>query len=63
MGLCAEFSRIIGEGEIDILDSIYTNAITRIVDNHSAYDDRIQCKCVQEFQLNGDPSLKIGGYQ
>jgi len=62
-GLCAEFFRVFGEGEIDILGNVYSDTITRIVDNHSAYDDRLQCKCVQEFQLIGDPSLKIGGYQ
>jgi len=62
-GLCAEFFRIIGEKEIGILGDVYTNAITRIVENNSAAEDRIQCKCVQEFQLIGDPSLKIGGYQ
>lgn len=62
-GLCAEFFKIIGEKEIGILGDVYTNAITRIVENNSAAEDRIQCKCVQEFQLIGDPSLKIGGYQ
>ena len=62
-GLCAEFFKIIGEKEIGILGDVFTNAITRIVENNSAAEDRIQCKCVQEFQLIGDPSLKIGGYQ
>jgi len=61
-GLCAEFFKIIGEEEIDILGDVYIAAITRIIENNSATDDRIQCKCVQEFQLIGDPSLKIGGY-
>jgi len=62
-GLCAEFFRVFDEGETDILGSVYSDALIRIVDNHSACDDRLQCKCVQEFQLIGDPSLKIGGYQ
>ena len=62
-GLCAEFFRIIGEGGIDILGSVYTDTLIRIIDNYNANADRIQCKCVQEFQLIGDPSLKIGGYQ
>jgi len=61
-GLCIEFFKTIGEEEIDILGDVYTTAITNIVENHSATEDRIQCKCVQEFQLIGDPSLKIGGY-
>jgi hypothetical protein len=61
-GLCAEFFDIIGEGEIDILGDAYTNAIIRVIEEHDATNDRIQCKCIQEFQLIGDPSLKIGGY-
>jgi len=61
-GLCAEFFNLIGQEDIDILGDAYINAITRIIENHSANSDRIQSKCVQEFQLIGDPSLKIGGY-
>jgi len=61
-GLCIEFSKIIGEEEIDILGDVYNAAITKVVENHSAAEDRIQCKCVQTFNLIGDPSLKIGGY-
>ena len=61
-GLCAEFFNIIGEGEIDILGDVYINAITRIVESHNSVEDRVKCKCVQEFQLIGDSSLKIGGY-
>ena len=62
-GLCAEFFRVFDEGETDILGSVYSDTLTRIIDNHSACNDLLQCKCVQEFQLIGDPSLKIGGYQ
>jgi len=61
-GLCAEFFKLIGDGEIDTLGDVYTNALNAIIENNSAKYDRIQCKCVQEFQLIGDPSLKIGGY-
>ena len=61
-GLCTEFFRIIGEGGNDILGGVYTDTLTQIIDNYDANADRIQCKCVQEFQLIGDPSLKIGGY-
>lgn len=62
-GLCAEFFRIIGESDIDFLGNVFTETLIRIIDNNNANTDRIQCKCVQDFQLIGDPSLKIGGYQ
>jgi len=62
-GLCAEFFRIIEEEGIDILGRVYTDTLTYNIDNYNTNIDRIQCKCVQEFQLIGDPSLKIGGYQ
>ena len=61
-GLCAEFFRIFGLEEIDILGDIYVETLTNVVENYSGFDRRVHCKCVQEFQLIGDPSLKIGGY-
>jgi hypothetical protein len=61
-GLCAEFFRIIKEEGIDILGKVYIDTLTRNIVSYHANADRIQCKCVQEFQLIGDPSLKIGGY-
>jgi len=62
-GLCTEFFRVYGEDEKSILGEIYADALSSVILNHSARSDRIQCKCVQEFQLIGDPSLMIGGYQ
>ena len=61
-GLCNEFFKVYGEEEIDILGDIHSNALTNIIEDNSANNDRVQCKCVSEFQLIGDPSLKIGGY-
>lgn len=61
-GLCAEFFRIFGEEEIDILGNVYVVSLTNVIENYSGNDKRVHCKCVQEFQLIGDPSLKIGGY-
>jgi hypothetical protein len=61
-GLCTEFFRIYGEENTSVLGDVYNQALSSIIDNHSTINDRIQCKCVQEFQLIGDPSLKIGGY-
>lgn len=60
-GLCTEFFRIYDENE-SILGEIYTAALSSVIINNSGRTDRIQCKCIQEFQLIGDPSLKIGGY-
>jgi hypothetical protein len=61
-GLCAEFFRIIGEEKIDILGDVYVNTLINVIENYSGQDRRVHCKCIQEFQLIGDPSLKIGGY-
>jgi hypothetical protein len=62
-GLCAELFRIIGEEHIDILGTAYSDSLTHIIENYTGPDKRVHSKCVQEFQLIGDPSLKIGGYQ
>jgi len=61
-GLCTEFFRIYGEEGKSILGEIYTAALSSVIINNSGRTNRIQCKCIQEFQLIGDPSLKIGGY-
>lgn len=61
-GLCNEFFRIFDNDENKILGKIYSDALSFVIENHSAQSDWGQCKCVQEFQLIGDPSLKIGGY-
>lgn len=61
-GLCNEFFRVFGEDEKKILGNIFRNSLSNIIENHSAQSNWGQCKCVQEFMLIGDPSLKIGGY-
>jgi hypothetical protein len=61
-GLCNEFFKVYGVNEKKILGEIYCNALNNIIYNHSAQTDMGQCKCVQQFHLIGDPSLKIGGY-
>jgi len=61
-GLCNEFFKLFGNDENRILGNIFSNSITNIIENHSAQGSWGQCKCVQEFNLIGDPSLKIGGY-
>lgn len=61
-GLCNEFFRIYGEENEQILGNIYSKALSNIILNHSARNNQLQCKCVQQFQLIGDPSLMVGGY-
>jgi len=61
-GLCSEFFRIYGEDEINILGDVFNGAVRNVVIDNSGRNDKIQCKCILEFQLLGDPSLKIGGY-
>ena len=61
-GLCNEFFRIYGEEEKTIIGDIFSETLTNTINDFSGQKDRIQCKCIQEFQLIGDPSLKIEGY-
>jgi hypothetical protein len=61
-GLCYEFFNIVSEGELDILGDVYVETLSRIIKDQDPYNDVVQVKCIQEFQLIGDPSLKIGGY-
>jgi len=61
-GLCAEFFRIIGDGTIDTLGRVYKETLTIVIETYTGSEQRLHCKNVQEFQLIGDPSLKIGGY-
>jgi len=61
-GLCTEFFRIYGEGEHNFLGDIFQEAMIQVIEENNADRNKVQCKCVQEFMLLGDPSLKIGGY-
>jgi len=61
-GLCSEFFRLIGENSYESLGKVYKNTLTNVLDSYEGFDQRIHYKNVQEFQLIGDPSLKIGGY-
>ena len=61
-GLCSEFFRIYGEENTTILGEIFSDTLTNIIQDFNGQKDKLQCKCIQEFQLIGDPSLKIGGY-
>jgi hypothetical protein len=61
-GLCNEFFRIFGEDGKRVLGEIFGDTLTNIIEDNSAAQNRVQSKCVQEFMLIGDPSLKIGGH-
>lgn len=62
-GICTEFFKAYGEGQSNILGVLYNIALENVCNDFSAQRNRIQAKCIQEFQLIGDPSLQIGGYQ
>ena len=67
-----EFFRQYGEEDQQILGMAYTQAIASYVTHHKTFEleywrhdygwDGIDQKTVEQWQLLGDPSLKIGGY-
>ena len=61
-GLCTEFFKLFGEDEDRFIGDIFRNTLANVIESSSADHERFQCKCVQEYTLLGDPSLKIGGY-
>jgi hypothetical protein len=61
-GVCQEFFRLYGEEDGRILGELVRGAVTQVVEEFSAAEIQIQCKCVTEYMLIGDPSLLIGGY-
>jgi len=61
-GLCQEFFRLYGDTDVRVLGVLYQDAVAHVVKEFSAAEDQIQCKCVTEFMLIGDPSLMISGY-
>jgi len=48
---------------INILGEVWGATIINYLDAFPPTEDKIQIKCIQEWALLGDPSLKIGGYQ
>ena len=62
--ISTEFFRQYGEDEQDILGDAYTHTIQDYV---NTFDMTVleegHAKTVQQWVLNGDPSLKIGGYE
>ena len=62
-GICTEFFKAYGQGQSNILGELLNIALETVGSEFSAHRNRVQAKCIQEFQLIGDPSLQIGGYQ
>jgi len=68
-----EFFRQYGEEEQDILGMAYSQSISSYITHHKTFEleywrhdygwDGIDEKTVEQWELLGDPSLKIGGYQ
>jgi len=48
---------------LDILGEIKQVTITQYLNRFLGAGDEMDIKMVQQWQLFGDPSLKIGGYQ
>ena len=61
-GICQEFFRLYGAGDVTVLGVLFQDAVSHVVKEFSAAENQIQCKCVTEYMLIGDPSLVIGGY-
>jgi len=57
------FFQLYGEEHRDILGENYEDAITDYLNRFLGNNDEMDKKMVQEWQLFGDPSLKIGGYE
>jgi len=51
-----------GENDITILGQTHTQTITDYLIKFPPFDQKLDCKTVQEWALLGDPSLQIGGY-
>ena len=56
-----QFFKSYSEGK-DMLGETHASGLSYYMDKFPPMDDRIDCKIVQQWELLGDPSLKIGGY-
>ena len=50
------------DGNYTHLGELHSETISSYVSEFNTMKDKIDCKVVQEWELFGDPSLKIGGY-
>jgi hypothetical protein len=56
------FFQLYGEDNQDILGENHGDAITEYLHRFLGNNDEMDTKMVQQWELFGDPSLKIGGY-
>ena len=57
------FFKNYGVNNITILGQAHTQTLIDYINAFPPFDERLDCKTVQEFTLLGDPSLQIGGYE
>jgi hypothetical protein len=57
-----QFFKEYGQNNTHILGETWGKAITNYLHTFPGMEDQTDCKTVEEWQLLGDPSLKIGGY-
>lgn len=57
-----KFFQLYGQEQRDILGELHGDAITCYLHRFLGNDDEMDPKMVQQWQLMGDPSLKVGGY-
>ena len=56
------FFKNYGVNNITILGQTHTQTLTDYLNAFDPWQERLDCKTVQEFTLLGDPSMQIGGY-
>ena len=56
------FFELYNEEQMDVLGHLYSGAIKDYLDTFLCSGDEMDQKMVQQWQLFGDPSLKVGGY-
>ncbi|MCX6666185.1 MAG: C25 family cysteine peptidase [Euryarchaeota archaeon] len=57
------FFQLYGEGHVDMLGATHGQALTGYLNRFLGNEDKWDVKIVQQWELLGDPSLKIGGYE
>ena len=57
------FFQLYGEEHVDILGLNHGEALTGYLHRFLGNEDKMDVKMVQQWELLGDPSLKIGGYE
>ena len=48
--------------QIDVLGDLHSEAMNDYLNTFLCSNDEMDTKMVQQWQLFGDPSLKVGGY-